>query len=263
MSIKTCLRITKEKGDERGEGDAKKNSGALDWWPVFPNLGFLETNLQKTVNGAASGADDHGGFVKWISCPHCEAPCRERHLPPRHELRCGRCGTTVMIPIGKRTFQPALALSIAGLLVLLLANTNPVLTFEVVGKMQSERIVTGVIELVKQGYIPIAFLVFFAGILAPALYLGSICYVSTACLMKRRLPMVRRVFELVEKMEPWNLIPVYSIATVVAVVKLKMLGTVEWQFGARWVLGVALFSLFLQQSFHRRLVLDRLEALGA
>jgi hypothetical protein len=46
------------------------------------------------------------------------------------------------------------------------------------------------------------------------------------------------------------------------VVKLRMLGAVEWEFGARWVLGVALFSLFAQQTFDRRLVKARLEKMG-
>jgi len=41
-----------------------------------------------------------------------------------------------------------------------------------------------------------------------------------------------------------------------------MLGGVEWEFGARWVLGVALFSLFAQQTFDRRLVKARLKSLG-
>lgn len=164
--------------------------------------------------------------------------------------------------MGNRTLQPAMALSMAGILSLLLANTNPVLTFEVVGRAQSGFIMTGVIELSEQGYLPIALLVFFAGILAPALYLSAICYVSTACSLGLRLPMLRKAFRLAQKLEPWNLIPVYSIATVVAVVKLKMLGEVEWQFGARWVLGVAVLSLFAGQTFHRRLVEERLESLG-
>jgi paraquat-inducible protein A len=164
--------------------------------------------------------------------------------------------------MGKRTTQPAMALSIAGLFALLLGNTNPVLTFEVVGRMQSGFIITGVIELIKEGYLPIALLVFFAGILAPALYLGAVCYVSTACSLGLRLPMLRKVFEFVRVIEPWNLIPVYTIATLVAVVKLRMLGEVEWQYGARWVLGVAVLSLFAGQTFHRRVVEERFEALG-
>ncbi len=155
-----------------------------------------------------------------------------------------------------------MALSIAGLFGLLLANTSPVLSFDVAGRVQSERIVTGVEELFSQGYWPIAILVLLAGILAPALHLGSVAYVSTACCLNIPFPRLREAIRVAEWAEPWNLMPVYAIATVVSVVKLRMLGGVEWEFGARWVLGVALFSLFAQQTFDMRLVKARLEEMG-
>ncbi len=167
-----------------------------------------------------------------------------------------------MSPIGKKTFQPALALSVAGLFALLLANTSPVLTFDVAGRVQHGYIVTGIVELFRQGYWPIAVLVCVASMLAPALYLSSVAYVSAACSMKLSLPRIRQAMCLSEWTEPWNLIPVYSIATVVSVVKLRMIGAVSWNDGARWVLAVALLTLFAQQVFERRLVEHRLEALG-
>lgn len=167
-----------------------------------------------------------------------------------------------MSPVGRKTFQPALALSMAGLFALLLANTSPVLTFDVAGRIQPGYIITGIVELFRQGYWPIALLVFVASMLAPALYLSAVAYVSAACSMKLRLPWIGEALRLSELAEPWNLIPVYSIATVVSVVKLRMIGAVSWNDGARWVLAVALLTLFAQQMFERRLVEHRLEALG-
>ena len=199
----------------------------------------------------------------WIECPHCEAPCRRKRLPDGCELRCARCGSTVIEPIGKKTFQPALALSLAGLFALCLANISPVLTFDVSGREQAGYIFTGVKELMNQGYWMIALLVFFASIFAPALYLASVSYVSAACVFRLRLPHVSLCFHITDWAEPWNLIPVYSIATVVSVVKLRMIGGVTWNDGARWVLGVAVLTLLAQQVFDRRLVEHRLEALGA
>jgi paraquat-inducible protein A len=198
----------------------------------------------------------------WIHCPRCEAACRRQRLSADTELDCARCGATVMSPIAKKTFQPALALSVAGLFALLLANTSPVLTFDVAGRDQHGYIITGIEELLRQGYWPIAILVFVASMCAPALYLASVAYVSAACSMKLRLPCIRQAMHLSELAEPWNLIPVYSIATVVSVVKLRMIGGVTWNDGARWVLAVALLTLFAQQMFERRLVEHRLEALG-
>lgn len=203
-----------------------------------------------------------GGKGDWIRCPNCDASCRERELSSGEELRCTRCGATVLQFTGRKTLQPALALSVAGLLALVLANSSPVLVFSVAGRDQSGYIITGVRELIAQGYWPIAALVFFAGILAPLLYLTSVAYVSSACCFHVRLPRLVDLIRLSEQMESWNLVPVYSIATVVSVVKLRMLGGVQWEFGAQWVLALAVISLFVQQTFNRRLVTERLISMG-
>ncbi len=168
-----------------------------------------------------------------------------------------------MESLGRKTFQPPLALSLGGLFALLLANISPVLTFDVAGREQAGYIATGIKELLRQGYWPIAILIFIASILAPAIYLTSVAYVSMACTLRLRLPHLFMLFRVSEWAEPWNLIPVYSIATVVSVVKLRMIGGVTWNDGARWVLAVALLTLFAQQVFDRRLVEHRLEAIDS
>jgi len=140
----------------------------------------------------------------------------------------------------------------------ILANVETIMTFDVAGDTQSNRIASGVIELCAQGYGAVAALVCFAGILAPALHLAAIWYVASACCLRARWPHLRRMAGAVEKLEPWNLVPVYSIATVVAVVKLDMMGTVNWQSGALWVLALSLCSLCAVQAFDRELVEERL-----
>ena len=196
--------------------------------------------------------------VRWISCPECEAPCRDRELPPRSALRCRRCGMLVRKQSETRSLQPAWALTTAGLLLLVLANGNPILTFDVAGNTQSNLIATGVFGLFGQGYWPVAVLVAFAAILGPALHLGAMWYVLAAWCLRRRWPGLRRVDRLAGRLESWNLVPVYAVATVVAVVKLDMLGTVAWQAGALWLVLLSLCSLAATQFFDRDLVNNRL-----
>ena len=197
----------------------------------------------------------------WLACPECEAPCLDRPLPKKAELRCKRCGVRVKIASGRHSLQPAWAFATAGLFVAILANVEPIMTFDVAGDTQSNHIVSGVIELANQGYGPVAALVCFAGIIAPTLHLAAIWYVAGACSLRRRWPGVHRVAALVEMLEPWNLVPVFAIATIVAVVKLDMMGTVFWKAGALWILVLSLCSLLAAQTFDRELVEERLEAL--
>ena len=200
--------------------------------------------------------------AKWFSCPECGASCRERALPAKGALRCGRCGVIVRKGMASHSLQAAWALSTTGLLLVVLANVNAILTFDVAGNTQSNLIVTGVFGLLDQGYWPVAGLVFFAGVAGPALHLAAVWYVATACCLSRPLPGLRRAARLAEAMESWNLVPVYAVATVVAVVKLDMLGTVAWQQGALWVLALSLCSLLTVQFFDRDLVEKRVEDLA-
>ncbi len=149
------------------------------------------------------------------------------------------------------------------LFLVVLANTQPILIFDVAGNTQSNLIVTGVRGLIGQGYSPVAALVFFGAIAGPALHLLAVWYLLSACCLGLHWPMLKRVFNWVELLEPWNLVPVYAIATVVSVVKLRMLGTVEWQQGALWVVLLSLCSLLTVQFFDRFLVEERLEEIHA
>jgi uncharacterized paraquat-inducible protein A len=52
---------------------------------------------------------------------------------------------------------------------------------------------------------------------------------------------------LVEKLAPWNLVPVFLVACMVAVVRLDLLGTVTWQKGTVFVVLLSLCCLILEQ----------------
>ncbi len=157
--------------------------------------------------------------------------------------------------------QTSWAFATAGLLLILLANVTPILTFDVAGNKQSNLIVTGVYGLFQQGYWPVAGLVFFAAVAGPALHLAAVWYLLACCWLGRRGPGLKVAAMMAETMEAWNLVPVYMVATVVAVVKLDMLGSVQWQAGALWVLALSLCSLFTVQFFDRHLLEKRLEEL--
>jgi len=163
---------------------------------------------------------------------------------------------------GVKSLQPAWAIATMGLFLVVLANAEPILTFDVAGNTQSNLVVTGVFGLFDQGYWPVAALVFFAGIAGPALHLAAVWYVAGACSVGQRWPGLRAAAKMAEVLESWNLVPVYAIATVVAVVKLDMLGTVAWQQGALWILALSLCSLLAVQFFDRELVERRLEELA-
>ena len=196
----------------------------------------------------------------WIHCPRCRADCLDRDLARGEFLKCGRCGMEVKSSQGgRRSILAAWAFSSTGLLLMIPANIAPILKFEVVGNFQENRVITGVEGLWNQGFEPLAALVFFSAIAAPALYLLSVWCVSAMCCLRLRWPGRRLFFAIARNLESWNLMPVFAIACVVSVVKLRTLGEVTWEPGALWIALLALFTLLTIQFFDRRFILLDLE----
>lgn len=189
---------------------------------------------------------------RWIQCPRCHADIRDRELGWHEFLRCGRCGEQVKSSRPGRTLPAAWAFATAGLIAMVPANMTPILIFSIAGNSQQNLIMTGVRGLWDQGYGPLAALVFFSAIAAPFLYLLGVWYISACCTAGWRGPFMRPVLRLTEALESWNLIPVFSIACIVSVVKLRTLGTVSWEIGAAWVIASGLMALGAIQCFDRK-----------
>lgn len=196
-----------------------------------------------------------------INCPLCAAGIRDRELASGEVLQCRRCHHIVKRRANESSLQQAWAWASTGLILAVLANVQPILTFEVAGNTQSNLIITGVKGLNDQGYWPIATLVFFCAIAAPVMHFAAVSYVAAACFTRRKWPLVGKTARAIERIEPWSLVPVFAVACVVAVVKLDMLGNVTWQPGIMWVTLLSICSLAISQIFDGQLVEKRLEEL--
>ena len=184
---------------------------------------------------------------EWDTCHACEASYRHRELEKGEKLYCSRCGELLDVARVANLRQNGLALALTGLVLLVLANVFPVMTFNVAGAEQSNHIITGVQGLIAQNYAPLAALVFFSAILAPALYLLLGSYVLTARCLGRVWPFDFKLYRVIEWLAPWNLVPVFAVACLVAVVRLDLLGTVTWKTGAVFVILLSLCCLLLEQ----------------
>ena len=185
----------------------------------------------------------------WIQCPRCHASLRDRPLKAHEYLCCRRCGEQVKSANPGRTMMAAWAFAMAALITLIPANMNPILIFSVAGTYQENLIITGVEGLWNQGFQPLGALVFFSAIFAPVFYLLSVSYVCACWTLQQRPPLLGVAFRLAEALEPWNLLPVFAIACMVSVVKLRTLGTVNWEPGSLWVLATAVLTMIAVQCF--------------
>ena len=187
-------------------------------------------------------------------CPDCSASYLDRVLQRGEELICMRCEKRLKKYCAPRSLQAAWALVSAALVFLLMANCTPMMVFDVSGNTQSNLIITGVTSLFAQGYWPLAFLVFFSAIALPTLHLGAFWYLLSGCCLKQRWIGIQRALSLVKTLTPWNLIPVFAVATMAAVVKLDQLGTIEWKAGALWIVALSISSLVAIRFFDEHMM---------
>lgn len=168
-----------------------------------------------------------------VACQDCgllfTAPQGRSH----GRVRCRRCGAE-LYRLGRDGIGPALGLTVTALILLVLANVFPLMTFRYEGREQGNVLISGVFELYAQGLWPVAALVFLITIAIPAAKLLGSLWVLLP-LHRGRLPVDgARVFRLVETLHPWAMTEVYLLGLLVAYVKLADIADVE--------LGPALFA---------------------
>lgn len=161
-----------------------------------------------------------------IECDYCGLLQQRPELARGQSAHCAACGVKLFQnkPGGA---ERALALTLAALLLLTIANFTDFMTFEFGGRSQGNRIITGVLELGQLGYAPLAALILFTSVLAPLLHLsGMFCVL--ACVHFGRSPAwLGPLFRRLEALRPWSMLEVYLLGIFVAVIKLGQLASIE------------------------------------
>lgn len=161
-----------------------------------------------------------------LACHDCDALYPRPRLRPGQKARCVRCGA-VLLESKRNGLERCLALSLASLVLLVVANVFPLLSMNIEGRVQQADVISGVFELYRQGFGAMAALVFGVSILAPALKILALLYVLLPLRFNRRLPYATRMFRMVETLRPWSMTEVYMLGILVAVVKLADLASIE------------------------------------
>jgi paraquat-inducible protein A len=171
-----------------------------------------------------------------IACHACDLLHRIKPLPDGGVAQCMRCGA-VLYRQKKDSLDRTLSLTIAGLILFVVANTYPFLALKSGGLVQQTTLITGTKELYAQGMEIVALLVLFTSILAPLVHIIGMLYVLLPLKfnwLPRNLP---RVFRLVQSLQPWGMLEVFMLGILVSVVKLAKM--------AKIVPGIALYSFLV------------------
>ena len=170
----------------------------------------------------------------FIACDECDLLEAVPPLAVKSSARCRRCGA-VLYKRRARSIERTLALTIAGLVLLVVANAYPFLGFELQGNVIETTLLGGIELLYENDKFAIAAVVFITAVLAPALQLAAGLYVFLPLHLGRRPRDLARVFRWIQRLQPWAMIEVFMLGILVSMIKLSQMativpGTALWAF---------------------------------
>lgn len=194
-----------------------------------------------------------------VACESCDQLQKGTELPRGARAVCSRCGTR-LYGSAADSLERTLAFTIGALVLLVLANVFPFLSFSMGGQVQENRIATGVLDLIAGGFAPLAALVFLTTILAPLLEMLLHLWAIVPVLLGVRFPGVVLAARLSGRMATWSLLEVYLLAVIVAAVKLAMMASVSLDVGAYSFFGLIALLTAARSALETDALWSRIEA---
>ncbi len=168
-----------------------------------------------------------------IACHECDLLHQRQPLPPGGTARCVRCGS-VLYRNKPNSLDRVLALTATGLILFVVANVYPFLTFRLEAQKQETTLITGIVELYNQGMWIVAGVVFLTSILVPLLELTGMLYLLLPLkfnILPWKLPVF---FRWIRSFKPWGMMEVFMLGILVSFVKLSKMATI--------IPGIALYA---------------------
>jgi len=135
---------------------------------------------------------------------------------------CTRCGT-LLRRCGRDPLNRGLALNAAALGLFIIVWTAMLMKVSTAGIVHETTLISGPMELVRQGLWPLAIAVAFTTALAPLAKFAGAIYVLVGLRLPRPLPNLRGVFRFQRKIALWSMLEVLLLGVFVAFTKLGSL----------------------------------------
>ena len=184
-----------------------------------------------------------------IICPKCHTIHQKVPITKGKSAKCNRCNK-VLYHYDERILNHGLALGITGLLLFFVSNLFPLVKVEMLGHEQHVTITSMVFSLFENGFyvvgVVVAFMVFIFPLMILVVYIAIIWLMMT----KKGKTATKELLILLSKLLPWNMLEIYLVSILVALVKL--IGFMQIDFGLSfWALALfVLLDIYLSKSIH-------------
>jgi len=132
------------------------------------------------------------------------------------------------------------------------------MTVSYFGKGEPSTIISGIIDLINNGMIPIAAVVFVASIVVPTFKLIGLAWLLISVQRKRAMRARQRMFlfRFIEWIGRWSMLDIFVIAILVTLVNFGNFANVDASPGAIAFAAVVILTMFAAKTFDPRLIWD-------
>jgi paraquat-inducible protein A len=193
------------------------------------------------------------GHLNWnslVACPDCDALHVRKVLAAGHKARCVRCGALLYRHPALSADQ-VLALAVAALLCLLVANTSPIVDLQFGGQRTTATLFGSIVALWDADRNVVAGLVFATALMFPLIDLAAVLALLMVAVRKGPASRFAPLSRLVHALRPWGMVEVFMLGILVSMVKLSQYahvipGVALWAFAAATILLTAVTSFDLR-----------------
>ncbi|HYN37726.1 MAG TPA: paraquat-inducible protein A [Rhodospirillales bacterium] len=201
----------------------------------------------------------HSPAATLIRCHECDLLQQLPPLPSRGAIACPRCGSVLLAAKPER-LERALVLYLTALILLIIANAFPFLTMKVQGLEQSSHLLSGAIDLYRQGMWEVSVAVVLFVFVFPLLKIVTGLLVVGPLAYGRGFPGAEALYRLFDRLHPWAMTEIFLLGVLVAYTKLIDLATVELGPSLYAFLGLIVALIAADSTVDPHQVWERLRA---
>lgn len=188
----------------------------------------------------------------------CNACHALTHCEADQTVSCHRCGASVSLRT-PQSIERTWAFLIAAMVMLIPANTLPMMTILLFGHGQPSTIMGGVIELIEYKMYPIAAVIFIASFMVPFFKIFSLMALLLKVQRDNKLTeqQCTRLYRIVEFLGRWSMLDVYVVTLMIAIVQLGSLASIIAGTGVAAFGCSVILTMLASHQFDPRLIWDK------
>jgi paraquat-inducible protein A len=195
------------------------------------------------------------------ACPECDLLLNQPVPEPGDKAHCPRCGYLLQRP-HKHSIERTLALSLAGLILMIPANLLPMIGINILGNSMDGNLWTGVSVLLKEDMWAVAILVLLSSVLLPFVNMGFAFLISFHLFIEKPNRHLVRWMRWLQHLNEWAMLEVYALGIIVACVKLAGMAELRFGLGLYAFVGLLLVNAMLGNELDSYLFWQRIAQLG-